>query len=287
MTITDISTHSPRVGRTHALAGISDTSSISTHSPRVGRTAHFRYPHYRRNNFNSLAPRGANLPSLRISLTRLAFQLTRPAWGEPIDTVLIYIQKNISTHSPRVGRTLTIRSQPVLSYQFQLTRPARGEPAFNRKGYARAVISTHSPRVGRTLPSQSLRLSSYNFNSLAPRGANPLQYGFIANIHPFQLTRPAWGEPGSICKAYAHSNISTHSPRVGRTDGSQESPSYMLNFNSLAPRGANLNASTNILGSCTFQLTRPAWGEPLNAGVLLTAYTISTHSPRVGRTLCQ
>ena len=38
----------------------------------------------------------------------LKFQLTRPVWGEPNKAVVQFYDKNISTHSPRVGRTLDV-----------------------------------------------------------------------------------------------------------------------------------------------------------------------------------
>ena len=124
---------------------------ISTHSPRVGRTT-------------------AHAP---INSTMRAFQLTRPVWGEPVTDVLIirfghnfnslapcganllvvrygHLYKRISTHSPRVGRTLSPcprrfvicyfnslapcganrnrRADNQVRTQFQLTRPVWGEP---------------------------------------------------------------------------------------------------------------------------------------------------------------
>ena len=103
---------------------------VSTHSPRGGRTASTPARRFRTVRFNSLAPRGANpktaahkrenssfnslapLGANRYFQTRSAqgqaFQLTRPAWGEPW------------------------RSQSVATvrHKFQLTRPAGGEPLY-------------------------------------------------------------------------------------------------------------------------------------------------------------
>ena len=106
MILKRISTHSPRVGRTHcACRLIARQCHISTHSPRVGRTCtsiDINAPPF---HFNSLAPCGANPMGLILSILTAQFQLTRPVWGEP--------------STPRLFRALTT---------FQLTRPVWGEP---------------------------------------------------------------------------------------------------------------------------------------------------------------
>ena len=78
---------------------------ISTHSPRVGRTLRFYILLKSPKNFNSLAPRGANPVGFRLFANDSAFQLTRPARGEPIRRYVHIFAYDISTHSPRTGRT--------------------------------------------------------------------------------------------------------------------------------------------------------------------------------------
>ena len=126
--LTSISTHSPRVGRTSYTHSISSILAISTHSPRVGRTR-----------------RGCRIPQFFVT-----FQLTRPVWGEPRPTAAASVAACISTHSPRVGRTYTDFNKVFVctnfnslapcganrlipwtcrqSIKFQLTRPVWGEP---------------------------------------------------------------------------------------------------------------------------------------------------------------
>ena len=172
---------------------------ISTHSPRVGRTLVFLRSRKLSVHFNSLAPCGANLDPRRstprgfaFQLTRPVwgepilsgvsaihpelFQLTRPVWGEPIFFMVVFEMPSISTHSPRVGRTVKIFGELRNVHKFQLTRPVWGEP------------------------STLLRLSEcvFYFNSLAPCGANPEHNCVHDEIHIFQLTRPVWGEPGLL-----------------------------------------------------------------------------------------
>ena len=167
-----ISTHSPRVGRTpsiHARPGETvnfnslapcganrscfsrhaSPQYISTHSPRVGRTTLGIITYYQNPDFNSLAPCGANQQRLESGKKPDEFQLTRPVWGEPSALSAENPAPSISTHSPRVGRTVQKKLKEAM-----------------------ILISTHSPRVGRTAAKFRRRKECKNFNSLAPCGAN-------------------------------------------------------------------------------------------------------------------
>ena len=122
-------------------------------------------------------------------------------------------------------------------------------------------ISTHSPRVGRTSASARADDLCRDFNSLAPCGANlscklPVSLGNI-----FQLTRPVWGEP-SLSLLWG-SNVTFQLTR----------PVW----------GEPIRFTAGTLPR-RFQLTRPVWGEPFFAINKDINRTISTHSPRVGRT---
>ena len=147
-------------------------------------------------------------------------------------------------------------------WKFQLTRPVWGEPIITHILKRRFPISTHSPRVGRTNERTDITLSSEDFNSLAPCGANHVLQTISRDYRTFQLTRPVWGEPFANNAPFYRVDISTHSPRVGRTRHAKRS------------------------GSSTrpFQLTRPVWGEPRSVVSDRSTAAISTHSPRVGRT---
>ena len=101
-------------------------------------------------NFNSLAPCGANPSFSPKQGAWERFQLTRPVWGEPNVVALLLVPALISTHSPRVGRT----DKCLDNAEF-------------------IEISTHSPRVGRTELAWQRSEQSAHFNSLAPCGANP------------------------------------------------------------------------------------------------------------------
>ena len=124
-----------------------------------------------------------------------------------------------------------------------------------------------------------------HFNSLAPCGANHGTSLHTRHTRKFQLTRPVWGEPLIFTRTATTTKISTHSPRVGRTNPQMSETFVERDFNSLAPCGANpleeqlktiyaeisthsprvgrTAAMTALSKKCAkFQLTRPVWGEP-------------------------
>ena len=129
--------------------------------------------------------------------------------------------------------------------------------------------------------SSSVELS---FNSLAPRGANLNGASGVVCIKKFQLTRPAGGEPCPARRRRLACRVSTHSPRGGRTIAAEHIDGTTPSFNSLAPRGANLEIDRARYNRDRFQLTRPAGGEPISTEEYTKHYHVSTHSPRGGRT---
>ena len=171
----------------------------------------------RRLHFNSLAPCGANQCVNQCCPPRRQFQLTRPVWGEPIQSLQQSEQTNISTHSPRVGRTSLRQLQPLTTTNFNSLAPC-------------------GANLGSTM--YDLKVLN-NFNSLAPCGANRQICLTGVRWEEFQLTRPVWGEPQSRDEKALRRVISTHSPRVGRTCLREPVCRTAFHFNSLAPCGAN------------------------------------------------
>ena len=209
----------------------------------------------------------------------MRFQLTRPARGEPQHFIILLCAFKISTHSPRTGRTRSMTSSCSRICPFQLTRPARGEPLGEDHHLLLDGISTHSPRTGRT----------------------EILCDKVGALIEFQLTRLARGEPFVGTDEEKTVEISTHSPRTGRTTSPRgysavpvhfnslaprlnETEKALNDFNSLAPRGANLGCAASFSLTFIFQLTRLARGEPMWLIFGENAFNISTHSPRAGRT---
>ena len=213
---------------------------------------------------------------------------------------------SISTHSPHAGRTAR-RGARFHRHTISTHSPHAGRTALSETASVTLSISTHSPHAGRTTNCARAGVVSKHFNSLAPRGANPLKRAWRVPRNSFQLTRPTRGEPRA-CYARSHSfSISTHSPHAGRTADGVTTYTYTDDFNSLAPRGANLGRTTQFLMLHGFQLTRPTRGEPMRLASrvnemrnfnslaprganpaltqdLMLEWEISTHSPHAGRT---
>ena len=150
------------------------------------------------NDFNSLAPCGANRQDVRKRPCVSQFQLTRPVWGEPRGVFPDCFLYDISTHSPRVGRTgVSLFCNGAMGL-FQLTRPVWGEPLALAVVVLRQPISTHSPRVGRTLWSSASSRSRSRISTHSPRvGRTRTHKDSLINCLQFQLTRPVWGEPSA------------------------------------------------------------------------------------------
>ena len=73
----------PAGGEPYLYKGNVIVRKVSTHSPRGGRTSNPAAFEWAEWSFNSLAPRGANHNCSCRAADFLAFQLTRPAGGEP------------------------------------------------------------------------------------------------------------------------------------------------------------------------------------------------------------
>ena len=194
----------------------------------------------------------------------------------------------ISTHSPRVGRTAETISQYLTlpnfnslapcganrrkCYQlharpkFQLTRPVWGEPDAAAVGRITAPISTHSPRVGRTYHTINEHRANVTFQLTRPVWGEPRATASITKKFPFQLTRPVWGEPAWTQDGRVHAvNFNSLAPCGANLFPARMVRINALYFNSLAPCGANRAASGHARPYRQFQLTRPVWGEPNNA----------------------
>ena len=170
------------------------STRISTHSPHAGRTRGSADVAEQAQNFNSLAPCGANPMSTSLSFCIVKFQLTRPMRGEPCIVRRFRGQQLFQLTRPMRGEPFW--SRPAVRKRryfnslapcganriygnignrmmiFQLTRPVRGEPALPLPVITASPISTHSPRAGRTAPLHEHRGGHLHFNSLAPCGAN-------------------------------------------------------------------------------------------------------------------
>ena len=276
----DISTHSPRVGRTRNQLEGGAITKISTHSPRVGRT----YGEQREHS------------------DRRSFQLTRPVWGEPYLPLVAPNHTTISTHSPRVGRTVL----PVLVFgrdrhfnslapcganlaavsvslasatDFNSLAPCGANPDLRAISNSSAFISTHSPRVGRT-PTPGRMMRPTRISTHSPRvGRTRIFRGGRRRRRGFQLTRPVWGEPGEHLQNRAQRRISTHSPRVGRTSRPVSLSGLSPHFNSLAPCGANLLSAAVTNNLQNFNSLAPCGANQSSTALRTTDFYFNSLAP--------
>ena len=161
--------------------------------------------------------------------------------GRTSQTIIFEIsEKIISTHSPRVGRTAVERHFDVFRTQFQLTRPVWGEPCCRLFRYTcRHYFNSLAP-CGANPSSYPCASSGKNFNSLAPCGANLCGDSKRNFEKHFNSLAPCGANQTAPAPLVVYYVISTHSPRVGRTDPDEPRAADPDDFNSLAPCGANL-----------------------------------------------
>ena len=167
----------------------------------------------------------------------------------------------ISTHSPRAGRTPSVRVAVRVAPYFNSLAPCGANPATMRAKCRYGKISTHSPRAGRTRANnnynRAIPISTHSpragrthvvvwqvmalpdFNSLAPCGANQQPRNVLILRQTFQLTRPVRGEPLSLGRNIGSSTFQLTRPVRGEPASPCPADSSLVNFNSLAPCGAN------------------------------------------------
>ena len=100
-----ISIHSPRMGRDGPRPlGSRRCPAISIHSPRMGRDLPCGGTRCMLRYFNPLSPHGERQHGHQHGPIWMPFQSTLPAWGETWESSRSGRRKEISIHSPRMGR---------------------------------------------------------------------------------------------------------------------------------------------------------------------------------------
>ena len=167
-------------------------------------------------DFNSLAPCGANLYLISSLRTLRSFQLTRPVWGEPDEKDNYLHLSTISTHSPRVGRTRPYYIVYFPTCHFNSLAPCGANQDMRLVRRRAEYFNSLAPCGANLLGCQAF-FEKILFQLTRPVWGEPELLALPQRAFAFQLTRPVWGEPKSSHGAESFSPISTHSPRVGRT----------------------------------------------------------------------
>ena len=147
-----ISIHSPRMGRDAVGVVRVDRPLRRFQStlPAWGETAGSAATGSWRKYFNPLSPHGERHALLDINRRMEQFQSTLPAWGETRQSGHVADRRDISIHSPRMGRDDWRESRRLCP-----------------------VISIHSPRMGRDDTLTDIITEASHFNPLSPHGERP------------------------------------------------------------------------------------------------------------------
>ena len=94
---------------------------------------------------------------------------------------------------------------------------------------------------------------------------------------------PCVGRDTPLLLRHLHNIISTHTPCVGRDVSPQSSFVSLSTFQLTRPVWGVTKFFMRSLCFLEFQLTRPAWGVTTECRFSWVSFTISTHTPCVGR----
>ncbi len=167
---------------------------------------------------------------------------------------------------------------------FQSTRPARGATTARCFRERTTRVSIHAPRAGRDDIEGFQPEPCSCFNPRAPRGARPhASHPPHPWIPCFNPRAPRGARPQQLAAYGSRINVSIHAPRAGRDNLKYCIRIRVACFNPRAPRGARPIASINLLGTGTFQSTRPARGATRETSSLSQSRLVSIHAPRAGR----
>ncbi len=189
---------------------------------------------------------------------------------------------------------------------FQSTRPARGAAANRAAGHHFFDVSIHAPRAGRGTCRSSMTPSRGCFNPRAPRGARHEAADRLAEVAPFQSTRPARGaalrdrdcrRAGAVSIHAPRAGrgargelggpellpVSIHAPRAGRGRAGVGAVQRAPRFNPRAPRGARPDCLEDGRRCASFNPRAPRGARPGRSAAAHHADQVSIHAPRAGR----
>ena len=150
-----ISIHSPRMGR-DLTSGSRTVIRIAFQStlPAWGETSRGSHAGPVSRDFNPLSPHGERLRDGGGGGKPQHFNPLSPHGERPDKGQMEASWRNISIHSPRMGRDPTGRGRPTRRCWISIHSPRMGRDLFPRPAEQAPVISIHSPRMGRdtTIP---------------------------------------------------------------------------------------------------------------------------------------
>ena len=139
-----------------------------------------------------------------------------------------------------------------------------------------------SPHGERPATAQPVKRAA-RFQSTLPAWGETSEFVGVETLLRFQSTLPAWGETISRDIPKNRTDISIHSPRMGRDVHPAWPGAWHYQFQSTLPAWGETRSSRGATGWYKFQSTLPAWGETLERVGASIPGVISIHSPRMGR----
>ena len=121
----------PAWGATGSMLCESILSKISIHAPRMGSDMMYKGYIQLAINFNPRSPHGERRSRSQMTIQRLVFQSTLPAWGATLKVQRKASVKNISIHAPRMGSDNNIRNWGQIGGNFNPRSP-HGERQYNQ-----------------------------------------------------------------------------------------------------------------------------------------------------------
>ena len=169
-------------------------------------------------HFNPLSPHGERLPVVRCK----------------------HCVYGISIHSPRMGRDSVVFGILDTAYSFQSTLPAWGETLNVCRSELAELFQSTLPAWGETRGQTGRRRCVYHFNPLSPHGERRNTSRCAYRMGNFNPLSPHGERPSLPNDWFIMTDISIHSPRMGRD-----------------------NTHCSKIFRWQFQSTLPAWGETL------------------------
>jgi len=242
-----------------ALFGIYSFNPLSPHGERQPKRADSSTKAW---SFNPLSPHGERRRKVGIFFSKRLFQSTLPAWGETLaHGQVVAVRQRFQSTLPAWGETPPLLPPPLL-LAFQSTLPAWGETHAIGTGWFSSKVSIHSPRMGRDGIRGHAAGAAACFNPLSPHGERLSSSIRHSEVLKFQSTLPAWGETVPFFQNLGWTEVSIHSPRMGR-DNTRKCICKYISVSIHSPRMGRDAFPDHLHGVAWFQSTLPAWGETL------------------------
>ena len=190
---------------------------ISIHTPLAGRDVISGIFAAAWSNFNPHAPRGARPGLDTLFVVIIQFQSTRPSRGATRNQSFVFLNKQISIHTPLAGRDC-FSFQPPHICGISIHTPLAGRDEFrSREGGQCIRISIHTPLAGRDVNSRSVLLPGSAISIHTPlAGRDEKEFKLLLLLQNFNPHAPRGARRQAGWRIERVAAISIHTPLAGR-----------------------------------------------------------------------